>query len=460
MFIQNREQDLDPTVTRSLKAGMIFTRTQPSSKVPARETSLTTPDSLTNSTKPSSPNAMSAPRIPNLLSLRGGPRSRGRGRGRGGSSQLSAASRRDQTVQDTDTDAAVSRLSAVSLGYLDDPFAQFFVNGQATRRLPIINRGLYLRIQPLSIDLLICHFKGTYTRTKALDILINAFLSSPELKQIISLGAGTDTRYFRLRAQNRNRNVIYHEFDFPAVCAAKCHIVESNKALSRDEMISRARNVEHTDREGDINMGSPPQVDGEPGWELLRSVDDDGGSGMESGYICHPLDLRQLPTLEQINSFRGLRADLPTLIISECCLCYLEVDIARDVLKWFRDRIPSIGVVLYEPIGVDDAFGQMMVANLAARGIVMPTVQRYKSLNDQLERLKELGFGGEGGGTNAVTIEEIWEKWIMAEEKRRVDNLEGLDEVEEWQMLARHYALAWGWRGNYGWETWRDPQPQ
>jgi len=92
---------------------------------------------------------MSASQIPNLLSsLRGGPRSRGvRGRGRGdpraGADSASAVQRKkDLDIQTTDTDAAVSRLSAVSLGYLDDPFASYFVNGVGTRRLPIINRGL------------------------------------------------------------------------------------------------------------------------------------------------------------------------------------------------------------------------------------------------------------------------------------------------------------------------------
>lgn len=200
-------------------------------------------------------------------------------------------------------------------------------------------------------------------------------------------------------------------------------------------------------------MGSV--IDLEPGWELMRS-DDHGG--VEAGYICHPLDLRGLSTLQSLNTFPGLRSDVPTLIISECCLCYLEADVARDVLKWFGDRISSLGVIVYEPIGVNDAFGQMMVENLAARGIVMPTVQRYRSLADQVERLQASGFGGEAGGTFATTIEDIWEKWISADEKERVDRLEGLDEVEEWQMLARHYAVVWGWRGSHGWETWRDLQ--
>ncbi len=96
---------------------------------------------------------MSAPQIPNLLSSRGGPRSRGgRGRARGnptgsaehGGPALGAQHQHDLAIQSTDTDAAVSRLSAVSLGYLNDPYASYFVAGPGTRRLPIINRGLLI----------------------------------------------------------------------------------------------------------------------------------------------------------------------------------------------------------------------------------------------------------------------------------------------------------------------------
>lgn len=111
---------------------------------------------------------MSAPSIPNLLSLRGsrgGARGRGRGRGRGGhsssSSPSSATISQDTVIQGTDTDAAVSRMSAVDMGYLDDPFAQFFVQqphqqphqhgpgGGVPRRLPIINRGMYVSVRCL-----------------------------------------------------------------------------------------------------------------------------------------------------------------------------------------------------------------------------------------------------------------------------------------------------------------------
>jgi [phosphatase 2A protein]-leucine-carboxy methyltransferase len=184
-------------------------------------------------------------------------------------------------------------------------------------------------------------------------------------------------------------------------------------------------------------------------WGLMRSIDGD----KQKGYFCHPLDLRKLPSLQTLESIPGLRNDITTIVISECCLCYLEVDVATDVIKWFGDKIPNLGIILYEPIGVDDSFGQMMVQNLAARGIVMPTVQKYKTLAHQMERLAELGFKKQeqGGGSSAETIEDIWRTWIPVEEIQRVDGLEGLDEVEEWQMLARHYSVAWGWKGSLSW---------
>lgn len=374
---------------------------------------------------------MSAQQIPNLLTLRGGPRSRdGRGRGRGrsdhhgGSPELQARFQKDRDIQSTDTDAAVSRLSAVNLGYLDDPFASYFVSGPGTRRLPIINRG-------------------TYTRTTALDILIDAFLShanpaapGEQTKQIISLGAGTDTRYFRLRAQNKHHNLIYHEFDFPSVSLTKDRIARNNRLLRETE--------------GETFFGSseiiPSISELSAGWGLERSRN----GVLETTYCFHPLDLRQLPKRQ--NPIRGLRTDVPTLIISECCLCYLEVEKSKDVVRWFTSRIPSIGLVLYEPIGIDDSFGQMMVSNLAARNITMPSLDLYKTIPDQKSRLAEFGFTAAAGGQAAETVEDIWEKWISMPEKERVDSLEGLDEVEEWQMLARHYAIAWGWRGTTGWE--------
>jgi hypothetical protein len=93
---------------------------------------------------------MSASQIPNLNTLRRGG-GRGRLRGRGGLGTSTTGEERhgsrgiaaqDRVVQGTDNDASVSRLSAVEIGYLEDPFARALTPpGSETRRLPIINRG-------------------------------------------------------------------------------------------------------------------------------------------------------------------------------------------------------------------------------------------------------------------------------------------------------------------------------
>ncbi|KAI6785099.1 Leucine carboxyl methyltransferase 1 [Emericellopsis cladophorae] len=335
--------------------------------------------------------------IPNLLTLRGRGGSRAsRGRGR------AHPEAHDTTIQGTDTDAAVSRLSAVHCGYLTDPYAQFFVSaggGPPTRRLPIINRG-------------------TYTRTTALDRLVDAFLDGGGQRQIVSLGAGTDTRVFKRFARGETEGLVYHELDFEIISQKKLRIVRGNPMLSRIM--------------GEITVSEDATC-----WSSEL--------GARGEYHCHGLDLRKLVDADESQVLiPGLRTDMPTLVVSECCLCYLATEQAAAVLAYFHKRIPSLGTVIYEPVLPHDAFGKVMTANLAARGISMPTLDSYPTPADQEKRLSEAGFVG---AVKAMTVEEIWRKWVTDDEKARLDSLEGLDEVEEWELLAGHYVVAWGSKG-------------
>ncbi|KAL1912041.1 carboxy methyl transferase for protein phosphatase 2A [Sporothrix stenoceras] len=363
-------------------------------------------------------------------------------------------------IQSTDTDAALSRMSAVDIGLLEDPFAQYFAGdggGPAPRRLPIINRG-------------------TYTRTQGLDKIIRAFLSgasdreatpeasqptspspTPQVQQVVSLGAGTDTRSLRLLAQKQEdgrpafQNVIYHEIDFPTVCARKRNIVQSVPAI---QSFLAGPVTEHTPLAGAVG--------------IHRSWKAELGHGNE--LWAHGLDLRELAGgagsstsidgSDKEVALAGLRTDVPTLLVSECCLCYLQPPEAAAVLRWFADRIKpaptltsGLGVVIYEPIRPFDAFGRTMVANLASRGIEMPTLAVYSDGAAQEARLHT-----EAGLARAKhrTIDDIWSAWVPADEQERVNRLEGLDEVEEWGLLASHYVVVWGSQGAYFDTAWAE----
>lgn len=274
---------------------------------------------------------------------------------------------------------------------------------------------------------------GTYTRTTALDVLVDSFLSAStdgggvdasSPRQIVSLGAGTDTRPFRIFAGNPARPVTYHEVDFEVVCSRKLRTVQTSPRLA----------------------GILTDLSSEEGSKTWTSRPRGSGNGE---YLCHGLDLRKLHEPAEEELIPGLRTDIPTLLISECCLCYLSPQEASGAIEYFASRIPSLATVIYEPIRPHDAFGEVMVSNLAARRIRMPTLSLYREPADQTRRLKQAGFDV----VRHMTIGDIWQAWVDPDEKDRLDQVEGLDEVEEWQLLAAHYIVVWGSRGD-GFGSW------
>lgn len=277
---------------------------------------------------------------------------------------------------------------------------------------------------------------GTYTRTKALDRLIDAFLSSDGgsatgRKQIVSLGAGTDTRCFRLLSRSNVAGLNYHEVDFPAISAKKRQTVQSTPALRNIITPGPQQAAEH-------------DTFSTPSWSCTQLSN-------TCQYWCHGVDLRDIAKATS-PILPGLQPGVPTLLVSECCLCYLQTSEGKDVIKHFTEQMPDLSIIIYEPVKPGDPFGKQMVANLAARRIHMPTLEVYCEPADQETRLKEAGFQT----SKAMTVESIWKNWISSDEKERVDELEGLDEVEEWNLLADHYVVAWGCRGGNGFEAWKD----
>ena len=89
----------------------------------------------------------------------------------------------------TDSDALVSRIAAARAGYLPpDPYAQLLAPDASAdaRRPPLINIGTYLRAHEM-------------------DARVSQFVdaAAPASVQIVSLGAGSDTRFWRLVAVRR-----------------------------------------------------------------------------------------------------------------------------------------------------------------------------------------------------------------------------------------------------------------
>ena len=88
-----------------------------------------------------------------------------------------------------------------------------------------------------------------------------------------------------------------------------------------------------------------------------------------------------------------------------------------------------------------------MISNLQNRNIHLHTLNACPELGDQRARIQGYVFND---GARVADTNTIWRKWINEEEKERIAGLEFLDELEELEMLLRHYCVAWGWRDGEG----------
>lgn len=259
-------------------------------------------------------------------------------------------------------------------------------------------------------------------RTISIDRVVDKFLSSTDgKKQIISLGSGSDTRYFRLKREKKHDNFLYHELDFKQNNETKISRLKDPRCAQLIQQLC------------DIDIEKAEVKEDE-----LKSTE----------YFIHSVDLRTLPSDQE-----WIDTSIPTLLISECCLIYLSPDQAAQVLSYFTNKFVStpLAVVIYEPFRPHDAFGRTMIRNLTTRGIVLQTIEKYSDMEQQLQRLTDLDFDARAVDTNF-----IWQNWVDQDEKDRIDKLEWMDEVEEFELLAKHYCVGWGWKGfqsDTSWQT-------
>ncbi|KAE8250992.1 hypothetical protein A4X13_0g4217 [Tilletia indica] len=341
----------------------------------------------------------------------------------------------------------------------------------ATRRPPVLNIGTYLRCTAL--DRVI----GTFLEQSGL-------VSEGEGAHIISVGAGSDSRYWRLHADERLRSRLAHytELDFRDITRAKVRSIQKSPVLSG------------AFREGESSTSSRVQLDPDDGcltseqYSLfscdLRTLTATSSSPSNQGAPAPPLSsgICEQRIQEHIRKHSsGESRRRRTLVLAECVLAYLEPRDADALLNWFASlATPSIppfsdqqenmqgsDVLLLsfdmtvEGSGRGDVegggrFGRMMLQNIESRGLPLHGARAYSTpsaYTRRYQRILSTAAAGKDSGdragpafrvfTGAKTLTELWNQ-LPSSEKARISRLEMLDEVEELEMLMDHYCISWG----------------
>uniref|UniRef100_A0A158P7P5 ER membrane protein complex subunit 4 n=1 Tax=Angiostrongylus cantonensis TaxID=6313 RepID=A0A158P7P5_ANGCA len=120
--------------------------------------------------------------------------------------------------------------------------------------------------------------------------------------------------------------------------------------------------------------------------------------------------------LRQWNEFRSkldsvtIDTTLPTLFVAECVLVYMSVDQSAQLLKHISSCFDTVVFINYEQVHTKDTFGNIMEKNLEQRGIQLPGIAACSDIETQ---------------------------------KKRIEKIEHLDEMELLRQLLDHYCICY-----------------
>ncbi|XP_033928599.1 tRNA wybutosine-synthesizing protein 4, partial [Melopsittacus undulatus] len=294
-------------------------------------------------------------------------------------------------VQGTGGSSAVSKCSAAAQGYIQDRFLRLLLGRRRRRRrAPLVHRGYYIR-------------------ARAIDHCVQDFLlktQSHPRTQILSLGAGFDSLYFRLKDMGLLHHTVVYEVDFPDVACQKAALIKRIEELSA----------------------------------LVGSSEGEGlGAVTFSGkdYKLLGVDLSELSQLERVLEEAGLDTEITTLFIAEVVLTYMENHRSDALIQWAAEHFSRACFLLYEQMHPRDPFGQVMQQHFNQLNSTLHSVAEYPDCEAQQKRFLAKGWTE----CSVMDMNEFFTCCIPEDEQQRVQTLEPFDEYEEWHLKCAHYFV-------------------
>jgi len=283
----------------------------------------------------------------------------------------------------TNEDATARKIHAVKRGYWRDDFIGLLA-GACTDSIPIQNSPVMNR--------------GFWLRVDLFSSAVRQFIAQvggSGVHQVVCLGAGYDTTFYRLNSEGvTTPHTVWVDVDLPDVIAVKEKVFSE---LSSQPIQGLLHRLSHDLR------------DAEGLFQKLQ------------GILCR---------------------DTPTLFLCECVLVYLDPWDSDAIIAAAVKSFPKVAFLTYDAVQGNDAFGSRMVESLRSRGCTLRGIDKYNTAESYAERFLRLGYTFSRALDMASYATRTWR--LRPEALQHVKALERLDEIEEWDIIHKHYSVAFG----------------
>jgi len=229
----------------------------------------------------------------------------------------------DDRVRFTDDQAAWSKTSSVKRGYWDDQ-ALVKCIPKGPRRSPLVHAVYYMR-------------------HRLVDTVLREVIERSTFTQMLILGAGTDTSFWRLEMATKAPHIKWFEIDFPHNLEAKQKLLDQNY-------------------------------------------------GKADNYHPVPSDLRNMNQVGENLAKNGFDFNVQTFVLSEVVLAYLTDQYSTKCIEWLGAKLPKCFFVEYEQFQPSSSFGQIMTRHFDKMGSPLKTIKQLPTLEHRRSRLSNAGF--------------------------------------------------------------------
>ena len=287
----------------------------------------------------------------------------------------------------TNSEASRSKAAIASLGYITDPYINLLCHS-TLKRTPEINRGYY-------------------ARTAAVQHLVRNFCKKEgESSQIVNIGCGSDSLFWRLKSDKSVRFARFVDIDSSQVIATKVHSIHKTEKLS--ELLENIR---------------------EPKEDCLHSKD-------YHLVVCDATKVKRL--IDLLTTQCEINRSDPVLFIFECVLLYWSSEQTSTLIHGLNHIFKRSTFLVFDVVNTNDTFARLMQESLSERDTPLLGVSSSTTLEDWKQKFTT------NGCPNAIAwdMNTVYNTLLPTEEKERIEKIEFLDETELLTQLLCHYCLV------------------